>query len=317
MPKSLWSFCFLIFFLASCSGKKQQSLEPRGYNQIKTAIIEKGDLKAVFIDNSELKPYHKTGYNGIAELYHSEQDSTLFVPSFAGFNLEHVFSGDSLLQFFEPRVNPMVIYKKNDEEVLLYQKTTPVSGVESLTKFKMVEPCYIDITFSCVLHNEEYFRHDYAGFFWASYINKPPDMRITFPGVEEGKKNEDWITAFSETHGTKSTHRHVNDDLDLFFAENFHATLAKNYSSYRYTTPFFFGRFHNMALAFFFDSSEIIRFTQSPSGGGWDNPAWDFQFIIPEPEMEKVYSFHSRLVYKPFVNNEDIRQEYENWKKEN
>ena len=178
---------FLILAAVSCSGKKEQSLEPSGYIPVQTVTIEKGDLKAVFIDNTELSPDHKAGYNGIAELYHAGQDSTLFVPSYAGFNMEHVFSGDSLIQFFEPRVNPMILYKKADDEVLIYQRSTPVSGAESLTEFKMVEPCYIDITFSCVLHNKEYFRHNYAGFFWASYINKPPDMKIRFMGVEKGK----------------------------------------------------------------------------------------------------------------------------------
>ena len=71
-----------------------------------------------------------------------------------------------------------------------------------------------------------------------------------------------------------------------------------------------------MALAFFFESSEVIRFSQSPSGGGWDNPAWDFQYIIPSPEIEKVYGFKSRMVYKPFLTNDDIKQEYEKWTNE-
>lgn len=161
----------VIFSLVSWTGKRIISLEPTGYEQLKTITIENGDLKAVFIDNTELPPVHNAGYNGIAELYHSKQDSTLFKPSVAGFNLEHIFSGDSLVQFFEPRVNPMTLYKKSDTVVLLYQKKTPISGVESLTEFRMVGPCYIDVTFRCILHDVNYFSHDYAGFFWASYIS--------------------------------------------------------------------------------------------------------------------------------------------------
>jgi hypothetical protein len=310
--KYLFYLALVMNIASACSGEKKISLEPAGYEQVQTITIEKGDLKAVFIDNSELKPDHRAGYNGIAELYHIDQDSTVFVPAYAGFNLEHVFSGDSLVQFFEPRVNPMMLYKKNDSEVFLYQKATPVSGAESLTEFKLVAPYYIDVTFSCILHNEEYFRHNYAGFFWASYINKPPDMKIRFPGTEAGG-NEKWITAFSEKHGTKSTHRHADDDFDFYFADNFTATLPKNYSDYRFTLPFYFGRFHNMSLAWLFDSSEVIRFTQSPSGGGNGNPAWDFQYLIPEPETHKIYSFRARMIYKPFISNEDIKLEYEKW----
>src|SRR3972149_6435114 len=103
-----------LFFGVSCSGKKVITLEPVGYEPLKTIMIEKGNLKVVFTDNTGLPPNHRAGYNGIAELYHSDQDSTVFVPSFAGFNLEHIFSGDSLIQFFEPRVNPMTLYKKSE-----------------------------------------------------------------------------------------------------------------------------------------------------------------------------------------------------------
>jgi hypothetical protein len=69
-----------------------------------------------------------------------------------------------------------------------------------------------------------------------------------------------------------------------------------------------------MGLAFLFDSDQIIRFTQSPSGGGPHNPAWDFQYIIPHPKTNREYSFKGRLVYKPVTDKEDIRQEYIHWK---
>ncbi|MBG0859831.1 MAG: hypothetical protein IQL11_10025 [Bacteroidales bacterium] len=318
MYKNLKHLIFVVTVLLlaiSCSGKKLMSLEPIGFGKVKTVTIEKGDLKAVFIDNTELSPVHRAGYNGIAELYHAMQDSTVFVPAYAGFNLEHVFSGDSLVQFFEPRINPMTLYRKEENEVLLYQKATPISGAESLTEFKLVEPCYIDITFRCILHDKQYFRHGYAGFFWASYINKPPDRNIYFRGIIEGQPSETWISAFSEKHGTKSTHRGIHDVYDFFFAPNFKASLANNYSDYRYSKPFYYGRFHNMVLAFLLKSTEIIRLTQSPTGGGNNNPAWDFQYIIPNPKTEKEYSFRARLIYKPFTDNQDILGEYEKWAK--
>jgi hypothetical protein len=297
----------------SCTGKKIISLEPTGLDSMKTVTIETGNLKAVLIDNTALPPNHRSGYNGIAELYHSDQDSTLFVPAYAGFNLEHIFNGDSLIQFFEPRVNTMTLYKKSETEVLLYQKKTTISGTESLTEFKLVAPYYIDIIFRCIFHDKQYLKHDYAGFFWASYINKPPSRTIYFPGVIEGQSVDNWISSFSETHGFKSTHRAVNDKYDFYFVKDFKASLVNSYSDYRFSLPFYFGRFHNMVLAYFFKSSEVIRLTQSPTGGGSTNPAWDFQYLIPDPESEKEYSFKARIVYKPFVSNEDIRKEYENW----
>ena len=309
--------CVLTFasLSTSCSQKKHLTLKPEGYEQFQHITIEEGKLKAVFVDNSAMEPSHRAGYNGIAELYHIEQDSTVFVPAYAGFNLEHIFSGDSLEQFFEPRINPMMFYRKSDTEVLLYQPVTPITGVESLTEFKMVVPCYIDIKFSCILYNMDYFRHGYAGFFWASYINNPSDRNIYFPGISEYQSKEQWISAFSEKHGLESTHKGRNDNSDFYFAPNFRIVLANNFSSYRYTMPFYYGRFHNMALAFFFKSSEIIRLTQSPTGGGSTNPAWDFQYLISKPKPGKKYSFKARMVYKPFVDAEDIKGEYEKWRR--
>jgi|WetSurMetagenome_2_1015567.scaffolds.fasta_scaffold00464_2 hypothetical protein len=311
--KHLSLFIVLFLFINSCTGKKIITLEPVGYRQLNNALIENGDLKALFIDNTDLPPDHKAGYNGIAELYHTDQDSTLFVPAYAGFNLEHIFCGDSLVQFFEPRVNPMYLYKKSETEVLIYQKATPVSGAESLTEFKLVAPCYIDITFNCIFHNKEYFRHGYAGFFWASYINNPVDRNMYFRGVTEGQSSDDWISAFSEGHGLKSTHRNFNDKHDFYFAPEFKAVLVNSYSDFRYTYPFYFGRFHNMVMAYLFDSEEVIRFSQSPNGGGNTNPAWDFQYIIADPDTAKKYTFKARMIYKPFVSYEDIREEYEKW----
>lgn len=69
-----------------------------------------------------------------------------------------------------------------------------------------------------------------------------------------------------------------------------------------------------MVFAQLFDAKGIIRFSQSPTGGGPANPAWDFQFIIPRPKTGKIYSFKARLIYKPFVSAEDIRSEYVKWK---
>src|SRR5690625_4177950 len=135
--------------------------------------LKKGNLKAVFANNDSYGEHHKKGYNGIAELYHIAQDSNLFVPSFSGVNLEHIFGGDSLISLFEPRKDPMTIQKTSDGSVVLYQPPTSYSKVESWTTFDMKHPDLIDVEFSFILHHADFFKHGYAGFFWASYINQP------------------------------------------------------------------------------------------------------------------------------------------------
>ena len=44
--------------------------------------------------------------------------------------------------------------------------------------------------------------------------------------------------------------------------------MAFSYSKYLYAEPFYYGVSHGMAVAMVFRRQDLIRFTQSPSGGG-------------------------------------------------
>ena len=99
----------------------------------------------------------------------------------------------------------------------------------------------------------------------------------------------------------------------VYLAPNFNATLASHFSEYRYDRPFYYGRFHNMVLAYMFRPETGIRFSQSPTGGGDRNPAWDFQFIVPDFEVGREYSFQARIMYKEFAGQNDVLEEFEAW----
>lgn len=306
LKKVLIAFSFLLTVLFSCTEKEKVE---------KMASISLGDLQAVFVDNNKYGEFHKAGYNGISELRHSAQDSNLFVPFYAGFNLEHIFAGDSLSNLFEPRKIPMELKRISKNSVELYQAETPLSHVESWTTFKMVSPHYIDVNFRCVIKSAEFFKHGYAGIFWASYINRPEDLKIYFSGQEKNSEEQKWISASTPNHGVESTHIGVNDSFDLFAVPRFNITLANHYSNYLFGEPFYYGRFDNMVFAYMFSEPKdgIIRFSQSPTGGGSGNPAWDFQFIVPDFLVDKEYSFNARLVYKVWQDADDIMEEYKKW----
>lgn len=309
-----------IFLLSSCQSRKpkhhpvdQQSLRPDKLDPQKVIKLSNGVITAVFVDNTAFGENHRAGYNGIAELTHKSQDSSVFVPFYAGFNLEHIFGGDSLAELFEPRKHPMELFKISDNEVLLYQSTTPVSGVESQTIFRLTNSHYIDVYFRFIIHDPAFFRHGYAGLFWASYIHGPKDKKIYFPGLKEGSESNGWISAYSTEHGLNSTHLGSREKDQIYFAPNFNARLASHFSDYRYDKPFYYGRFHNMVLAYMFKPERGIRFSQSPTGGGELNPAWDFQFIVPDFEVGREYSFQVRIMYKEFAGEDDVLTAFETW----
>ncbi len=320
--KNLTAILYLgMIILSACHSRKsghdtvdQSSLRPDKLEPQKVISLSNSVLDVVFVDNTAFGEDHRAGYNGIAELRHKSQDSSVFVPFYAGFNLEHIFGGDSLAELFEPRKHPMELYRLSDNEVLLYQSPTPLSGLESQTVFKLTGSHYIDVVFRFIIHDPSFFKHGYAGLFWASYIQSPSDKKIYFPGLEEGSDSIGWISAYSTQHGIESTHLSRNEKENIYFAPNFNASLASHFSDYRYDKPFYYGRFHNMVLAYMFKPEKGIRFSQSPTGGGELNPAWDFQFIVPDFEVGREYSFQTRIIYKEFAGEDDVQKEFESWK---
>lgn len=286
-----------------------------------TMKLKGNNIQVVISNNSEYGVEHKMGYNGISELFHIEQDSNVFVPSYAGFNLEHTFGGDSLppYPFYEPRINEMFLKRISKTEVELFQEELPDSHTEVWTSYKLVEPHYIDITVKYKIHEMPFYRHNYAGLFWASYINSPSDPTINFYGKKRSELENRWIKVLSAEHGVNCTYMGVDDNFEMHTEENFTLSLTHNYSDYQFKFPFYYGRFHNMVFIQMFklpSDGQILRFADSPIGGGNGNPAWDFFIINPNFELDKEYSFQVRLAYKKYLGQSDVLNEFNKWIKQ-
>jgi hypothetical protein len=267
-------------------------------------------ITMVVADNQAYGPEHRAGYNGVSDLRHRERDANLFVPTYAGLNLEFIHDGsDRILDrdvLFEPRRHPMELRKINDHTAELYQSPTPNWKVESATRFALRPDGVIEMTFHCRA-TEPVFKYGYAGFFWASYIDRPTSKAIHFRGHSLNQDEPRWITAFTPKHGVLAMHPAVSDtrifkrderipDQFLIFAR----------SRYRYTEPFYYGVSHGMALVYMFRPEDQIRMTQSPTGGGPTNPAWDFQWFVPDIEVGQLYGFQMRAAYLPRTSEQDI-----------
>jgi hypothetical protein len=64
-----------------------------------------------------------------------------------------------------------------------------------------------------------------------------------------------------------------------------------------------------MAFVKMFRMQDRIWFAQSPTGGGQNNPAWDFQWFIPNPKVGRVYGFVMRATLISFESRKKIVRE--------
>jgi hypothetical protein len=282
-----------------------------------------GDLTAVIGDNSaDEKLGQRAGYNGLWSLRHKDSDRSFFVPSIAGLNFEHIISGEGEQDkdiFFEPRRSPMSFRRLSDSAAELHQPPTETFYLESWTKFELVAPHYIDMTFR-FRATQHVFERGYISLFWASYMNAPQDKSLYFRGGKEGTQNQQmWQQHCPPLHNHTSTVRPYGDDFEMTFAEGAPDALYKHFTPLRFAKPFYYGNFDDFTVIYLFDRSEGIRFTQSPSGGGVNkekettNPAWDFSFFVPSYEVAEEYSFRMRAVFRPKCSREEIDREYADW----
>jgi len=282
--------------------------------------LQAGDLTAVIGDNSAAGS-HRAGYNGVWSLHHAKGARSPFVPGIAGLNLEHIVTGEHLEDgktFFEPRNAPMTLTKLSDSEAELHQPPTPTFHVESWTRFRLAAPHYLEMDFRCRPH-QPVFPRGYLSLFWASYMNAPDDKSLYFLGGLDEQKNQ-WIQFCTQWHNDQSTVRHRDDRFEMTFPEGGREALFKSLSRFRFDEPFFYGHFDELMWLVMFDRSEGIRFTHSPSGGGADqelrttNPAWDFQFLIPDPQVGRDYGFKVRTVLRPRCSRSEVMAEFAKWK---
>jgi hypothetical protein len=107
--------------------------------------------------------------------------------------------------------------------------------------------------------------------------------------------------------------------MDLTFRSANRPSLFRSLSPLRFDLPFFYGRFEDHVWIVMFDRTEGIRLSHSPSGGGFDaerqttRPAWDFQLIVPNPQVRAEYGFRARTLFRPHCDREEILALYRDW----
>ena len=278
-------------------------------------VLRRAKVEAVIVDNraadDEVLPGHRAGYAGVASLKHEQRRENLFVPSYAGLNFEHIHDGTVQDReiLFEPRNAPMELRVIDPHTVELYQAPSPHYGLESCLRYSILQDGVIEMTLECIPRRRS-FAKGYVGLFWASYIHQPESLDIHFKGhpADASTVQTDWIRGVTPSHGVLSTHLATNDWREFQHEPDFPLTLVFNRSLHRYSEPWYFGVSHGLALVLMFRPQDQIRMSQSPTGGGKGNSAWDFQFFIPQYEVDRRYQMVMRAMYLPFDSPQQVER---------
>jgi hypothetical protein len=277
-------------------------------------VLERGDVRAVVVDNAavddEVLPGHRAGYSGLGSLTHTRRAENLFVPEVSGLNFEHIHDGTTQERpiLFEPRNAPMELRRVGEHAVELYQAPTPHWGLESSSRYELGEDGVIALTVEFIARRPT-FANGYIGLFWASYIHQPESLDIHFRGLENGTGPETWVRGVTPEHGTLATHLAVDDERQPAHDADFPLSLVFGLSRHRYVQPWYYGVSHGMAYAQVFRPEDRVRITQSPSGGGAGNPAWDFQIFVEDYELNRPYRMVMRAMYLPYESPEQMVQD--------
>jgi len=276
-------------------------------------VLKRGDVTATIVDNAAVDvpelPGHNAGYNGVGSLTRGN-GRNLFVPSIAGLNFEHIHDGTTkgLKETFEPRVFPMQLRIVDEFIVELYQPPTGNWKLESCGRYELLPDGTIEYTFECIPRAGGY-QHGYIGLFWASYIHYPGDKAIHFRGRPRDQNSApSWIKAETPKHGVDSTHPPADYPHRIETDPDFPLTLVNHPSKYVYTDPWYYGVSRSMAFVKMFRPDDQIWMAQSPSGGGGGNPAWDFQWFIPDYQIGQAYGFQMRAAYIPYESHAQIEK---------
>ena len=268
---------------------------------------------------------HATGYNGVWSLTSAHAPQNCFVPSYAGLNLEHLMDDLFMTQeggeIFEPRKHTMTLARLSETSVSLTQQESPMTGVVSVTTFTVREPHFIDMTFEARLTRPPRSGRSF-GFFWASYINTPE-----IPALQFIDADGNWSCLSPEDHGLGGNtvcHSSAEATWGDPGRQYSHDSLAHSFSRRRFDLPLMFGRPLDTSMLYLqmFDQRQPVRLCMSPSGGGPSpdrrvrNPAWDFQYILEEATAGSECRMRSRVVYKPYVDRNEIEQLYAEWAEE-
>ena len=263
-----------------------------------TVTLKAGDLTCVLGDHRD-HGAGKTGYIGIHQLTHTDEPESPFVPRYAGI----------IVSRSEAQVKQIA---EREGEILHLS-----NGKEThRMRFTLVPPDAIDVTIIVPAGPSGGFINS------CCYMNGPED-----PGIYFVDPKGNWQWHYDPVHGNAASV--FPDGMPLPILQRVpnatykHGTnsFADSVSEWRYDPKlaFYYGLFKKMVFIQMFPPNCAVVPYMSPSGGGTHptgrkNPAWDWRIRISKDQIvDNKATLRLRIVYKPFVSQQDVLNDYDRW----
>lgn len=291
--------------------------------------VESPGFEGVLHDNLSNKQRQGSGFTPL--ILKSYSASNLFRDDAVGLNFEHIFNGaekQKVISMFTPRSDPCHVKQLGESR---YQIQWPAEasqwGIEARMNYDLSKTGQIDLDFECT-PTRDLFPQGFVAMMWASYLNRTLDRTIHFWG-EQGDRTG-WVrfgVGKSEDFevGTVS-HAGVSD---LPYEPGAQTLNLIEHPEKKFITPFYYGLIdgdHDLTTTddrllflLLFDQTDSIRFAMwnfiQDDAGVPDkhSPAWDWQYVIRDPQVGRRYGYRARVVVKPFKGKTQIWKEYQKW----
>jgi hypothetical protein len=294
-------------------------------------FLSNATLSGWLLDNKGNAGRDGGGFNLLSHVNYPGR--SFYHEKMVGLNFEHIFNGttvDKDISMFTPRREPNYLLKKGARKATLHWPAEESSwGVDCTMTYAFADTDAIDMEFTAVPRRKKWPK-GYLAFMWASYMNRTVERPIHFWGTQGGKKR--WLSLGEDTDDAQGfetgTVAHA-DVAPLPYEPESQALNIIEHPGKRFVHPFYYGLIDGdhdlsttddkLAYILMFDQSEAIRFAMwnfiRDTDGNPDphSPAWDWQYVIRDPQIGKRYGYRMRVVVTPFSSHHDVLARYQAW----
>lgn len=325
-----YSLLIVVTFLSAMANTAEPGRAVNG-NSANETFLTNAQLSGWLLDNVGNAGRDGGGFNLLTHVKYPEK--SFYRDTMVGLNFEHIFNGaaaDEAISMFTPRKDLNRLHVTSPRTATLHWPAEDSAwAIDCTMTYTFVEPDAIDMEFSATPQQEKW-PQGYLAFMWASYMNRTVERPIHFWGTDG--TTEGWMSFGEETKeepGFEVGTVPFQGVAPLPYEEGSKTLNIIEHPTKRFSLPFYYGLLdgdHNLAttddrLAYIlmFDQTETIRFALwnfiKDEDGKADprSPAWDWQYVIRDPQVGQTYGYRMRVIVMPFTSQEEILARYRAW----